>query len=127
MNETAESNEGNGGAPKHGQGLRNLVETRHKQLEVALKLIDKDQELGTRSDIETALGALKALLTGDLDHIPDVVAAELSQWIETSKYLGARETRRIAELKLAKAVAVEKAAAEKAAAEQSREAEEVVK
>jgi hypothetical protein len=83
---------------KHGQGLRKLVEMRRGQLELALGQLQKDQDAAKRTDIETALGALQSLLTGDLDQIPEAVAAELSQWMESSKYLGAKEARRIEEV-----------------------------
>jgi hypothetical protein len=78
--------------PKHGQGLRTLVETRRRELELELSEIKKGAP-GDSADVEAALSALKALLTGDLDQIPPVVAQELSQWIETSKYLGTKARR----------------------------------
>jgi hypothetical protein len=73
---------------KHGQGLRALVEARRRELELELSEIKKGAP-GNSADIEAALAALTALLTGDLQQIPPTVAQELSQWIETSKYLGA--------------------------------------
>jgi hypothetical protein len=76
--------------PKHGQGLRALVEARRRELELALNEV-KQGGTEKSADIEAALDALKALLTGDLNRIPPVVARDLSQWIETSKYLGTIE------------------------------------
>jgi hypothetical protein len=78
--------------PKHGQGLRALVEARRGELELELGEIAKGAP-GKSTDIEDALKALKALLTGDLDQIPPVVAQELMQWIETSKCLGTKVRR----------------------------------
>jgi hypothetical protein len=40
-----------------------------------------------RGDLEKALGRLTGLLTGDLDHFPRVVAAEVSTWLEANKHL----------------------------------------
>jgi hypothetical protein len=72
---------------KHGQGLRALVQARHRILEQDLNAIQKGAP-GKSADIEAALSALKALLSGNLDQIPPMVAQELSRWIETSKHLG---------------------------------------
>jgi hypothetical protein len=72
---------------KHGQGVRALVEARHRELELELSAIKKGAP-GKSADLEAALAALKALMTGNLDQIPPTVAQELIQWIETSKYLG---------------------------------------
>lgn len=79
-------------APMHGQGLRALVEARRRELELELLDVKNAGASGadTRADIEAALSALEGLMTGNLDQIPPVVAAELSQWLETSKYLGAK-------------------------------------
>lgn len=105
MNKTINSNDvdkntPNPDEPKHGEVLRKLVETRQQQLELVLAQIpkEKSEPPETRADIETALSALKALMTGDLNNIPDVVAEELTQWLETSKYLGAKEVRHIAKV-----------------------------
>ncbi len=76
--------------PKHGQGLRALVQDRARELELELKEIQRG-EPGSRDDVEAALAALRGLLTGNLDQIPPVVAEELSQWLETSKHLGIAE------------------------------------
>jgi hypothetical protein len=35
-------------------------------------------------------------VTGNLDQIPPIVAGQLSKWIASSKYLGAKETRDVA-------------------------------
>jgi hypothetical protein len=76
--------------PLHGQGLRVTVEARRHELAAELTEIQKGGP-DKGADIEAALGALQALLTGDLDQISPIVAQALTQWIETSKYLGARQ------------------------------------
>lgn len=76
--------------------LRELCERRRQELRQALDRLDDDGSPQTRRDIEAALDALDPLLTGDLDQIPPVVAAQLSRWLESSKYLGAKEARELA-------------------------------
>ncbi len=73
--------------------LRELCETRQEELRQALDRLDDDGSPQTRRDIEAALDALEALLTGNLARIPPVVAAQLSKWLGSSKYLGSKETR----------------------------------
>jgi hypothetical protein len=67
-----------------GQGLRARVETRKHELEAAMSKLPLGPE---RVDIERAIGAIEGLLTGDLDNIPAVVGAQLSQWLEANKHL----------------------------------------
>lgn len=76
--------------------LRVLCETRQHELKTALERLDADGSPQTRHDIEVALDSLDGLLTGNLDQIPPVVASQLSKWIATSKYLGAKEARELA-------------------------------
>jgi hypothetical protein len=76
--------------------LRAVCEARQGQLKEALARLAADGPSQTRADIEVALAALDGLLTGNLDRIPAVVAAQLGKWITTSKYLGAKEAREIA-------------------------------
>jgi hypothetical protein len=76
--------------------LRSLCETRQRELKEALARLAADGSPRTRHDIEVALDALDGLLTGNLDQIPPVVSAQLSKWIASSKYLGAKETRELA-------------------------------
>jgi hypothetical protein len=83
--------------PAH-PSLRALCETRQSQLKEALARLAPDGSPQTRQDIELALGALDGLLTGNLDEIPPMVAAQLSRWITSSKYLGAKETRELADV-----------------------------
>jgi hypothetical protein len=68
-----------------GQSLRTRVETRKAELEAAITNDALDTR--TRLDLELALSEVQGLLTGDLDHIPKVVAAELSTWLEAAKHL----------------------------------------
>jgi hypothetical protein len=81
--------------PAH-PSLRALCETRQAELKDALGRLAADGSPQTRHDIEVALDALDGLLTGNLDQIPPVVSAQLSKWIASSKYLGAKEARELA-------------------------------
>ncbi len=65
--------------------LRTRVETRKHELEAALANLGPDDR--ARDDIERALNEVSGLLTGDLDQIPRVVAAELSRWLESVKHV----------------------------------------
>ena len=68
-----------------GQGLRSRVETRKRELQAVLAGVGIDAH--RRADVEGALSAIEGLLTGDLDAIPNVVAAQLNYWLETNKHL----------------------------------------
>lgn len=68
-----------------GQSLRARVEARKLELEAALAKLGPEDR--ARDDIENALNEVSGLLTGDLDHIPRVVAAELSTWLEANKHV----------------------------------------
>ncbi len=68
-----------------GQSLRARVETRKQELETALGELPEGNH--TRQDIEAALSQVSGLMTGDLDNIPQVVAADMSRWLEASKHL----------------------------------------
>jgi hypothetical protein len=67
-----------------GSSLRVRVEARKQELEQALAKLGPDDR--ARADIEHALNEVTGLLTGDLDQIPRVVAAELSAWLEANKH-----------------------------------------
>jgi hypothetical protein len=41
----------------------------------------------TRLDIEQALSTIEGFLTGDLDHLPAVVAADMNLWLERTKHV----------------------------------------
>jgi hypothetical protein len=79
---------------KHGQGARIAAEKRRAELEQVLEHIGTSAP-ATRRDIESALRALRDLLTGDLDNIPPAVTVRIAAWLESSKYLGLKELREI--------------------------------
>jgi len=68
-----------------GKGLRSRVEIRKAEIESAIAKTGTDKRV--RGELEIALGELDQLLSGDLDHIPKVVAAELSTWLEANKHI----------------------------------------
>ena len=68
-----------------GQSLRRRVEARKAELEAAIKGSTLDAR--TSYDLGIALAEVEGLLTGDLDHIPRVVAVELNTWLEANKHL----------------------------------------
>lgn len=78
-------NETNTTDATRGQSLRARVEARKQELEVALAKLGPDER--GRTDIERALNEVSGLLTGNLDQIPRVVAAELSTWLEANKHV----------------------------------------
>jgi hypothetical protein len=71
-----------------GSNLRVRVETRKLELEEALTKLPPDDR--SRIEIEHALNELDGLLTGNLDQIPRVVAAELNTWLESNKHVDER-------------------------------------
>lgn len=71
-----------------GSNLRSRVETRMRELELALTTLDPADR--TRPEIEFALDTVRGLLTGDLDQIPHVVGEELSKWLEVNKHVNER-------------------------------------
>jgi hypothetical protein len=68
--------------------LRTRIETRVAELEALLETIEPGDR--TRIDVENALRAVARLTTGDMDRIPTIIAKDLANWLETSKYLGRR-------------------------------------
>ena len=75
-----------------GQPLAARVLARKNELEDALAdLSPYDTPL--RQAIETALATVYSLMTGDLAHPPDVVAHDLSRWLERNKHLAQDLTR----------------------------------
>jgi hypothetical protein len=68
-----------------GQSLRARVAARRAELEAAIANPVTDER--TRADLQSAAGQVEGLLTGDLDRIPNVVAASLSAWLEANKHL----------------------------------------
>jgi len=71
-----------------GQSLRARVETRKAEIEAAVARPDLDKRV--RRDLDVALSEVGGLLTGDLDNIPKVVAAQLNTWLEANKHLDER-------------------------------------
>ena len=65
------------------------VQNRRAELEAALETLDPADHR-SKLDIENALRAVARLLTGDLEHIPEITFKELVKWLESSKYLGRR-------------------------------------
>jgi hypothetical protein len=70
--------------------LRGLCETRVRDLRRALVDLDDGAPTERRLDLEVALDAIEGLLTGALERIPAVVAAQLGAWIAHSRYLGSQ-------------------------------------
>jgi hypothetical protein len=68
-----------------GQSLKSRVLAHKQALEDTLAALSPTDR--ARRDVEAALSQVHGLLTGDLDHIPHVVAAELSRWLEATKYV----------------------------------------
>ena len=69
-----------------GEPLAVRAQKRRAELAQALEKLPSD-ETRKRSDIEIALGAVDELLTGDVEHLSNVTAADLSRWLESSKHL----------------------------------------
>lgn len=75
-----------------GQPLAARVLARKDELEDALADLGPRDVL-LRQAIETALATIYALMTGDLAHPSDVVARDLSRWLERHKHLAQDITR----------------------------------
>ncbi len=69
-----------------GQPMIARVLQRKAELEARRETLRED-DLQTRSDIDLALTTIGELLTGDLAHIPQVVVADMSKWLERSKHV----------------------------------------
>ena len=74
-----------------GESLRLRVEQRGAELEAAIAMPATNPRV--RRELEIALGEVRGLLTGNLDRIPKVVAAELNIWLEASKHLDEHHPR----------------------------------
>lgn len=75
-----------------GQPLALRVLARKDELEDALAELGP-YDVVERQAIETALSTVYFLMTGDLAHPSDVVARNLSGWLERNKHLGQEITR----------------------------------
>jgi len=69
-----------------GEPLAMRANKRKAELELALGKLPEDDKRA-RNDIEVAMSSISALLTGDVDHLSDTTAAELSRVLESSKHL----------------------------------------
>jgi hypothetical protein len=70
-----------------GQPLAARVEARVAELEQALADLAPEETI-MRREIEQSLAAVASMTTGDITHPPDVVAAQLSDWLERNRHLG---------------------------------------
>ena len=75
-----------------GQPLAARVLARKNELEDAFADLGP-YDTPLRQAIETALATVYSLMTGDLAHPPDVVAHDLSRWLERNKHLAQDLTR----------------------------------
>jgi cell division septum initiation protein DivIVA len=69
-----------------GEPLAMRAQKRKLELERALER-HPAEDVRTRNDIDVAVASINALLTGDVDHLSDATAAELSRLLESSKHL----------------------------------------
>jgi hypothetical protein len=76
-----------------GQPLAARILARKDELEDALAELGRYDTL-ERLTIETALATVYALMTGNLSHPSDVIARNLSAWLERNKYVAQDITRR---------------------------------
>jgi len=71
------------------------VQSRRHELETALDALPADG-VRERRDLELAIGTIDSLLTGDLDHVPSTVAADMSRWLEQNKHLATVQSAPVA-------------------------------
>jgi cell division septum initiation protein DivIVA len=69
-----------------GEPLAVRAQKRKLELERALDKLPAE-DARARNDINVAVSSISALLTGDVDHLSDTTAAELSRVLESSKHL----------------------------------------
>jgi hypothetical protein len=72
-----------------GQPIVARVLARKAELEALLDQLPEG-DLGTQGDIYLALSTINDLLTGDLEHVPPVVVANMNRWLERNKHLAER-------------------------------------
>jgi len=70
-----------------GQPLGFRILARKDELEDALADLGPHGNTLTRQAIATALATVYALMTGDIAHPSDVVARDLTRWLERNKHL----------------------------------------
>src|SRR5438045_569480 len=81
-------------APRHtnsvdatvGQPIVARVMARKHELEALLAALPAD-EVSVRGDIGLALSTIEDLLSGDLAHVPAIVAADMNRWLERNKHV----------------------------------------
>jgi hypothetical protein len=69
-----------------GEPLAMRAQKRKLELERALDR-HPAEDIRARNAINVAVASINALLTGDVDHLSDATAAELSRLLESSKHL----------------------------------------
>ena len=69
-----------------GEPLAMRAQKRKLELERALERYPAE-DIRARNDINVAVASINTLLTGDVDHLSDATAAELSRLLESSKHL----------------------------------------
>ncbi len=72
-----------------GQPLVARVTARKLELETLLETLPID-DINARGDIGLALSTISDLLTGDLEHVPPVVAVDMNRWLERTKHVAER-------------------------------------
>jgi PAS domain S-box-containing protein len=78
---------------EHHPSLINQVKTRRDELTLALTRVGKE-DAASRIEIDRALGSLVPMLTGDLEHVSDMVSRDLVRWLDVNKHVGvAQEVR----------------------------------
>jgi len=74
-----------------GRPIVTRVLVRKRELEAALAALPAS-DARARLDLELALSTVSELLTGDLKHVPAMVAADMNRWLENNKHLAERAT-----------------------------------
>ncbi len=72
-----------------GHPLKERVETRKAELEDALSREGTSER--TRADAKFALDSLDLITTQGLDHIDEMSAARLNDWLERHKYIAIQQ------------------------------------
>jgi hypothetical protein len=69
-----------------GMPIVDRVMIRKQELETALAALP-EQDVRGRRDLDLAVSTISELLTGDLEHVPQVVVASMNRWLERTKHL----------------------------------------
>ena len=72
--------------PMRGQPLAMRVDARIQELRAAMENLLPEEVL-RRTTFETELAIAANFMTGDPQHPSDVVAHDMSEWLERNKYL----------------------------------------